>query len=146
MILRTADGVIVAVISVDVLVLEDYQSTYNLEVEDEHNYFAGADAVLVHNGGPTPEQLLGIRHANTSAHESAKVIQRGQAARARRLVPEGVEIHIPEGDPTRPGNYPHAHGKGWSVNIDGSLHDEAKNTRAVPNDVKKALRKAGWGC
>jgi hypothetical protein len=50
------------------------------------------------------------------------------------------------GDPTVPGNYPHAHGKGWSVNIDGSLHDAKGNTKPIPNNVKEALRKAGWGC
>lgn len=77
-------------------------------------------------------------------HESAIVIQRGQARRARRLVPRGVRIDIPPGDPTTPGNYPHAHGEGWSINIDGSLHDRAQNTRPVPRRVLEALREAGW--
>ncbi len=58
-----------------------------------------------------------------------------------------MRIDIPKDvDITQPGHYPHAHGKGWSVNIDGTMHDVKKNTKPIPNKVKEALRKAGWDC
>jgi RHS repeat-associated protein len=144
-VLRTSSGNLLRVASVQVHHLERPEQTFNFEVEELHNYFAGEQGVLVHND-TSPPPILGIQHANKSAYESAKAIQLEQAKLARGLVPNGVRIDIPSGDPTKPGNYPHAHGKGWSVNIDGSLHDAHSNKNAIPDKVKDALRKAGWGC
>ena len=144
--LRRASGGLTKVISVSVTFLDHAEETFNFEVEGLHNYYAGEGQLLVHNQSPSPETLLGLKHANKSAHESAKVFQIEQAKRARGLVPSGVRIDIPKGDPTHPGFQPHAHGKGWSVNIDGSLHDAKGNLRSIPGPVKDALRKAGWGC
>ncbi len=144
-VLRAGSGTLLRVASVEVRQLEVPEPTFNFEVEELHNYFAGKQGVLVHNN-PSPQELLGIQLANKSAHESAKAFQIEQAKLAKQLVPNGVRIDIPVGDPTVPGNYPHAHGKGWSVNIDGSLHDAKGNTKPIPNNVKEALRKAGWGC
>jgi RHS repeat-associated protein len=148
--LRTVDGAHVEVLAVTASHLDDSVRTYNLEVDELHVYFAGDRGILVHNQeAPTPQQLLDIKHSNQSAHESAKVIQIEQAKRARKFLKEGgilgVRIDIPVGDPTQPGNMPHAHGGGWSVNIDGSPHD-GPNKREIPKAVKKALLAAGWDC
>ena len=115
--------------------------------------------MLVHNGGPTPEQLLGLELANKSAFESAQTFQLegGKAGRAalqsEGLWGRGFRLDIPKQmqDLTLPGNQPHIHGfdskgKPWSININGTLHDAKASTGAISNDVKAALRGAGWGC
>lgn len=149
--LKLSNGGAVTIQSVAVEKLEDFEVTYNFEVESDHNYYVGQQGVLVHNGHP---EILGTELANKSAHESAQIIQREQAKKAKSAIGEktGItRIDIPEGDTTKPGNYPHAHGvdkKGrpWSINIDGSLHDAEKSTGTISEAAKDALKKAGWGC
>jgi hypothetical protein len=150
--LRQLSGRLVTVEAVTAQLLAHPEPTFNFEVEDLHDYFAGDGAILVHNRVADDDivlRLLGIEHANKSAYESAQAIQLAQAKLARDTTRGmGVRIDIPKGDPVRPGNYPHAHYSDWSVNIDGSAHDatKAKGIKEVPKNVLEALRKAGWGC
>ena len=50
MLVRLSNGQTRAVSRVTVRELEKPESTYNIEVEGDHNYFVGPDGVLVHNG------------------------------------------------------------------------------------------------
>jgi hypothetical protein len=53
MTIRLYDGQILEITKVDLEELDRPQDTFNLTVETDHNYFAGASSVLVHNGpGP----------------------------------------------------------------------------------------------
>lgn len=52
MTLHLQDGRSAEVQQVTVRELAEPETTYNLEVEGEHNYFVGEDGVLVHNGPP----------------------------------------------------------------------------------------------
>jgi hypothetical protein len=151
--LRLVSGDCGAVAGVRFELSDAPETTYNLTVDDSHTYFVGRPGVLVHNDGPTPEELLGIKYANKNAQQSAKVIEQAlqiERARAgrRALIDAGIKarVDIPSGDPTRPGNLPHAHGDGWAVNVDGTPHDASKNKKAVPEAAKRALRSAGWDC
>jgi len=72
--LRTYDGKLLKVQKVEIEKLDEVINVYNFEVEDWHTYFVSDTEVLVHNmcqdakvsyaDSPSPEQLLGIEHAN----------------------------------------------------------------------------------
>lgn len=53
MTVRLADCRVAAVEAVTIRELDEPEPTFNIEVEGTHNYFAGANHVLVHNG-PVP--------------------------------------------------------------------------------------------
>jgi RHS repeat-associated protein len=89
--------------------------------------------------------------AGKSAQESAQVIQKGQARAAKILTGKhGItRIDVPAGDVTRPGNYPHAHGvdahgRSWSVNIDGTIHDARTSVGEPSKRAIEALREKWW--
>jgi hypothetical protein len=127
--------------------LLSFCKTYNLTIDEDHNYLVGHAGVLVHNGPEANHPLiLGTELSEKSAEESFKIITYGQAKAAENLNLPGVRIDIPKGNFNAPGNFPHAHGKGWMINIDGTLHDEGKNYLRVPEDIKMKLRSVGWGC
>jgi RHS repeat-associated protein len=145
--IRLEDGTLGTIDMVSIVELNSPVTTYNFEVEEEHNYFAGVSGVLVHNGQDNHPGWL-PKLANKNAEDSARTIQLEQAKAAKRLEGTfGIErVDIPKGDILQPGNMPHAHGKGWSVNIDGSVHDAKSNWKDLPKAAREALRKVGWGC
>ena len=159
MILRLKSGELACVRAVSAEMLDEPQQTFNFEVADVHNYFV-ASGVLVHNqSSPSPAQLLGLEFANKSAFESAQTFQlegakAGRAAlQSEGLWGRGFRLDIPTQmqDLTLPGNQPHIHGfdssgRPWSMNINGTLHDAKASTGVISEDVKAALRGAGWGC
>jgi hypothetical protein len=136
-------------------------ATWNLEVENEHVYRVGHAGILVHNTCPTPHQLLGLPdpQPDGSAYQSAQTFQLGGAKAGRAALESeglwgrGVQFHIPPQmqDLALPNNQPHIHGfdgrgKEWGLNINGTSHHPEMLKRKVPENVKAALRGAGWGC
>jgi hypothetical protein len=163
MVLRLKSGAVARVHGVRAEILDEPEATFNFEVADVHNYFV-ASGVLVHNGGPTPptpHQLLGLPDPLPlgSAYELAQKFQlngakAGRAAlQSQGLWGRGFQLHIPTQmqDLTLPNNQPHIHGfdgrgKEWGLNINGTSHHPEMLKGKVPENVKAALRGAGWGC
>ena len=91
------DGSLVEVKDVEIEKLEEEISVYNLEVEENHTYFVGEDAVLVHNscGGSdntgTPD--VGSEGGNSPILDDA--INNGQPLNNHRLVPDSEASSLP---------------------------------------------------
>lgn len=90
MVLRLKSGALAHVRAVRAEILERPEATFNFEVADVHNYFV-ASGVLVHNGGPSPEHLLGLEFANKRAYDVAQTFQlEGAKAGRAALQSEGL--------------------------------------------------------
>jgi hypothetical protein len=111
MVLRSMDGKLRTINATEILLAEE--STYNFEVDQQHNYFAGHSGILVHNGGGEGESsFLQTETYNTEIYEvrdqkTGKVVYVGKSTVGTedRLLqhvndPDSA-LHIPKDSPLR---------------------------------------------
>ena len=127
------DDTVIEVLDVVIEKLDEPIKVYNLEVEENHNYFVSESKVLVHNSCGDD----GATEANVPDSPSSlqKEVEKG---RAPKDVDRVDKPHVE-------GQKPHIHFKDkTSLNNDGTIHDKHRGMPDVSNKVRKWLESHGW--
>jgi hypothetical protein len=101
MVVRLREGKLATITAVTLRELEQPESTYNLVVEGEHNYFVSGNGVLVHNGYPESPQYPPPTQVGENFQfnfDTSPDYERSRQAGVRRaratgLFPPGGEMH-----------------------------------------------------